>query len=599
MSSAETPLRQALLQPLQQRIARLSSRRPALLTAAAAPLEAEALLLHLRRELIGSRAEITTPFGPRPIIYADYTASGRSLHFLEENIRERVLPFYANTHTEASFTGAQTNALREEARAAIRRSVNGGERDKVIFCGSGATAAINRLIDILGLRLPRHLDERYALSADIPEIDRPVVFVGPYEHHSNELPWRETIAEVVRIGLDEQGRISKRELAAALDRYGNRRLRIGSFSAASNVTGLRSDVPGITRLLKDAGALALWDYAAAAPYVAIDVNLRGAEIDAIFLSPHKFPGGPGTPGVLVAKDALFTNAVPAVVGGGTVSYVSPTEHRFLDDIEHREEGGTPAIIESIRAGAVFALKDRIGADTIEAIEARLIRQARKLLDEVPGIEVLGPKSGERLGIFSLRFRWGDKDLHHGFVAALLNDLFGIQARGGCSCAGPYGHELLRIDGAGSRSLDQAVQQGYESFKPGWVRVNFHYAAPPEEVDYILNALALIGEHGWRLLPSYRLDHARGSWVHRDATRSLPVSLDDLLVRGKSSRRASARYTGTLEDLLNEAAKVLAKGAGAEHRTAAMNEAEIPSELEGQRWFASSAEAGARLQRQSR
>lgn len=476
---------------------------------------AKRVLDEVQRDIVGNRATLHTPYGERPLIYADYTASGRAVGFIEDNIRNKVLPYYANTHTEASFTGAQTNALREAARSAIRQSVNGGSADKVIFCGSGATAAINKLIDILGLRIPRELDKRYQLAASIPEDQRPVIFVGPYEHHSNELPWREAIADVVRIGLDSNGHIDQTQLAAALDAYSDRPLRIGSFSAASNVTGLRSDVVGITTLLKQAGALAFWDYAAAGPYVSIDMNHPQAAIDAVFISPHKFVGGPGTPGILVAKEQLMTNAVPAVVGGGTVSYVSPTEHRYLEDPEHREEGGTPAIVESIRAGLVFALKEQIGIDLIEAREHALVAQAFEHFAAIPEIEVLGPATQDRLGIFSLRMKHNDKDLHHGFVAALLNDLFGIQARGGCSCAGPYGHDLLNIDSDRSRALDAVVADGYECFKPGWVRVNFHYAADSDEITYVLAALKLVAEYGSRLLPSYVLDQQKGSWTHRD------------------------------------------------------------------------------------
>ena len=313
------------------------------------------LIERIRHSVIGSRAPISTPFGEKPLIYADYTASGRSLGFIEEFIGEQVLPFYANTHTETSFTGAQTTALREQARSIIRRAVNGGSDDQVIFCGAGATAAINKLIDIMNLRLPDDLSRRYDLASSIPPSERPVVFIGPYEHHSNELPWRESIAELVVTPLDGQGQIDSRALEARLLAYADRPLKIGSFSAASNVTGVKSDVAGISALLKKHGALAFWDYAAAAPYVGIDMN-GDTPLDAVFISPHKFIGGPGTPGVLVAKKAIMQNRVPAVVGGGTVKYVTPVDHRYIEDHERREEGGTPGIVESIRAGLVFKLQ---------------------------------------------------------------------------------------------------------------------------------------------------------------------------------------------------------------------------------------------------
>jgi selenocysteine lyase/cysteine desulfurase len=548
--------------------------------------------MRIREDLVGSRAQISTPYGQRPLVYADYTASGRALKFLEDNIRSKVLPYYANTHTEASFTGAQTNALREDARAAVRRSVNGTADDKVIFCGSGATAAINRLIDILGLRLPGGLDRRYRLLAQIPRDDRPVIFVGPYEHHSNELPWRETIADVVRIGLDEHGQINQTQLAAELENFSGRLLRIGSFSAASNVTGIKSDVAGITRLLKDAGALAFWDFAAAAPYVSIDMNLAGAAIDAAFISPHKFVGGPGTPGVLVAKSHLFGNDVPAVVGGGTVSYVSATEHRYLTDPEHREEGGTPAIVESIRAGAVFALKDQIGDATIEALEQALVARALEHFALTREIELLGPKTADRLGICSMRIRCDGRYLHHGFSASLLNDLFGIQARGGCSCAGPYGHDLLNLDLEQSRLLDALVREGYECFKPGWVRVTFHYAAPPEEIDYILSALTLVATHGWRLLPSYRLNPQTGVWMHRDAAGTLPVAFADLLNSAESTGDP-APAPAEFPALLDAAEALLEAGSTDAHREAALREPPFPAAVDQHRWFVTAREAAGR------
>jgi selenocysteine lyase/cysteine desulfurase len=545
------------------------------------------LLGRLRDDLIGNRACIQTPFGERPLIYADYTASGRSLSFLEQNIRSLVLPFYANTHTEASFTGVQTNALRESARAAIRSAVNGSEEDKVIFCGPGATTAINRLIDILGISLPRELDRQFALNQHVPASARPAVIVGPYEHHSNELPWRETIADVVRIGLNENGRIDQEALANALKEHAGRHLIIGSFSAASNVTGVRSDVAGITRQLKQAGALAFWDYAAAGPYVPIDMNIQGAAIDAVFLSPLKFIGGPGTPGVLIAKSHLLQNEVPSIVGGGTVSYVSPTEHRYLADPEHREEGGTPAIVESIRAGAVFALKEQIGAENIEAIERAKVKRALAAFSQVPEIQVLGPPDEDRLGIFSLRIMFGRRDLHHGFVASLLNDLFGIQARGGCSCAGPYGHELLEINAERSAAIDQLVSQGLECFKPGWVRVNFHYVSDQHETEYVLKALALIAQFGWRLLPAYQLDTERGSWVHRTGCPKLPVDFNDLL---GPTHTGQPTVNVAFDSLLEDAASILKVGACATHVDQCLAENEFTPEQEKLRWFATPRDA---------
>lgn len=473
------------------------------------------LIENIRESVIGAGVAISTPFGEKPLVYADYTASGRSLGFIEDYIRDRVLPYYANTHTETSFTGAQTTAYREQARREIRRAVNASEEDQVIFCGPGATAAINKLIDILGLRLPRDLADRYELDARIPAEERPVVFIGPYEHHSNELPWRESIADIEAIPLTEDGQICIASLELKLLEYSGRPLMIGSFSAASNVTGIKSDIATVSELLKKHGALTFWDYAAAAPYVSIDINGR-TPLDAVFISPHKFIGGPGTPGILVVKKAILNNSIPAVVGGGTVLYVTPEDHRYLQDHERREEGGTPAIVESIRAGLVFRLQQEVGTDEIERREAEFVQRAVAYFSECPNLEILGNINVPRLSILSLRFKHGDRDLHYGFVVSLLNDLFGIQVRGGCSCAGPYGHSLLGMDMDYSRAIEQEISEGAMVLRPGWVRLNFNYFIDEAEFEYLLSAVTLVAEHGWRLLSHYHFDDKAGVWRYADS-----------------------------------------------------------------------------------
>ena len=484
-----------------------------------------ALINYVRRSIIGDRQSIQTPFGEKPLVYADYVASGRSLTFIEDYIRDHVLPYYANTHTEASFTGAQITTLREQARQEIKHSLNCQSDDQVIFCGSGATAVINKLIDILNLRLPQELSKRYLADARINDSERPVVFVGPYEHHSNELPWRESIAEVICIPLTESGEIDLSVLEQKLKDNAHRSLLIGSFSAASNVTGIKSDIAAITKMLKQYSALTFWDYAAAAPYV--DINMNGASPkDAVFISPHKFIGGPGTPGILVIKKSLLKNAIPAVVGGGTVLYVTPKDHVYVEHSERREEGGTPAIVESIRAGLVFKLKREVGVNEIERLEGSFIQRAIKRFQACPNLEILGNPSTRRIAIMALRFKHDDKDLHYGFIVSLLNDLFGIQVRGGCSCAGPYGHSLLGIDMPYSRAIESEIKQGNMLLRPGWVRLNFNYFIDEQEFEYLLKAVELVATSGWRMLPFYQVDVKSGVWRFQGQSNQMVSSLND-------------------------------------------------------------------------
>lgn len=467
----------------------------------------------LRCQEVGRGATLRTPFGSRLLFYADSTATGRFVHFVEAWLSQ-VRPFYGNTHTAVSSTGRIMSRLREQARDVVRRSVNAGTDDIVVFVGSGATAAVNKLVGLLGLRIDEPIERLYRLSAHIAPSERPVVFVGPYEHHSNQLPWVESIATVVEIGLDERGHVSMGDLEAKLAAFADRSLRIGAFSAASNVTGLLTDVPRLAKTLHRAGAIACFDFAASGPYAPIDMHPPDPDqrIDALFVSPHKFMGGPNASGLLVAHRSLFRSARPERPGGGTVDYVGGADRSQIDyttRLDEREEGGTPSIIGDLRTGVAFLLKEMVGPNEILEHEVAVAARAVQRLARHPRITVYGPAREPRLAILSFNV----KGLHHDFVSTLLDHLFGIQNRSGCSCAGPYGHRLLGIEPDVSALYRAQIARGVLGIKPGWVRVSLPYYASDEELEFVLGAIEFIADRGDSFLPLYRFGWRDGIWQH--------------------------------------------------------------------------------------
>lgn len=480
----------------------------------------------LRGAEIGRRTFVRTPFGRRLLTYADLTATGRALGFVEALVAT-AKPVYANTHTALSTTGRVMTRLREDARRTIARCVNAGDGDVVLFVGSGATAAVNKLVGLLGLRISEPLERAYGLSRAIPPAERPVVLVSPYEHHSNELPWLESVAEVVEVGLDTSGHLDLEDLDRKARALRDRPLRVGAFSAGSNVTGALTDVRAVARVLHTHGFLACADYAAAGPYVPIDMHPAdpAERLDAIVISTHKFLGGPEGSGVLVANRALFRTHTPERPGGGTVEYVAAFDRFSVDytsRLAEREEGGTPDILGDVRAGLAFLVKEMLGPAEIRAHEIDLAHRAVTRLARHPRIRVYGPAGGDRLPILSFNV----EGLHHDLVSVLLDHLFGIQNRAGCSCAGPYGHRLLGIGAERSRALRAAIAAGVLALKPGWVRLSLPYTATEEEVEFLLSAVELIASHGEAFVPLYRLGWEDGLWrpVEEAPADPLPFAL---------------------------------------------------------------------------
>jgi selenocysteine lyase/cysteine desulfurase len=518
----------------------------------------------VRAGLAGRETCLETPFGIRPLFYADYTASGRAQADIEAVIAQLAVG-YANPHSEDSATGRASNAWMREAERIIKAAVNAGPGDCLLPCAAGATGAIHKLQEILGLAIPPAT--RSAVGGlEAYEADT-VVFVGPYEHHSNELTWRESLAETVTIPLADDGGIDLGVLADALSdpRHAGKR-KIGAFSAASNVTGVRTDVKALARCLHAQGAMLCLDCAASAPYLPIDMHPDDdpeSAIDAAYFSPHKFVGGPGSCGILLFNGALYPEHLPPTLcGGGTVRYVWPGGHDFIDDIEARERAGTPGLPQFVRAALAMKLQSEVGYGAIAAREHRALETAFAHWQAHPRIEILGPADPERrIGIvsFNLKTPRGDR-VSPRLVTVLLNDLFGIQSRAGCSCAGPYGHYLLGIDEEETMAIRERVLAGETGARPGWCRVSLHWTMSADDIDYLVSAVDFLADHAAAFARFYTCDDTTGGWSWKGgAPAALPSLPDSILDRPEADVRPGRDLRAMRREAFAVAHAIAARG----------------------------------------
>ena len=535
----------------------------------------------LRQDIIGRNILFKTPFGKKPLVYADYTASGRCLYSIE-NYMLYLMQYYANTHTEDDFTGKTMTEILHKAERIIKKIVNAGDTGKIIFTESGTTGGIARLQQILGVywppatkkRINTFLDsclERYPKNIkcnqelrDYITNKKPIVFVGPYEHHSNEIMWRQTLCEVIEIPLNKEGELDLIELEKTVSnpKYDNRP-KIGSFSAASNVSGIKTPVYEVAKILHKHNTIACFDFAACAPYIEINMNKdKESYFDAIFLSPHKFLGGPGTSGILIINEKIYPKDLPpSIAAGGTVDYVTKKREQYIKDIETREKPGTPGILQNIKVSLVFQLKEKIGIRNIEKIEHYLLKKFYDNFKNEDRIIFYGPTDiHKKIGIIPFNIKHKDRILHPKFVTKLMNDLFGIQTRAGCSCAGPYGHTILNISQEQAKFYQCLVGlDKYGSIKPGWVRVNLHYTLSIEEFDYIVGVLKFIIKNGHLFLSYYELDFQTGDWNHLDEKEfqtPLNLSFDTLLKMKKFELEETENIKDIFESNLIQAEKMI-------------------------------------------
>jgi selenocysteine lyase/cysteine desulfurase len=459
-----------------------------------------------RRNIIGHQQIFESPFGKKEIIYTDWTASGRAYQPIEECIQKQVMPFLANTHTETTITGTLMSKAYEEAKVIVKKHVHASRNDVLVFCGSGMTGAVNKLQRILGMRIPERMADyiKKDSALQLDEILRPIVFVTHMEHHSNHTFWLETIADVEIIKPGENGNVDLKWFRNLLEQFKHRKNKIAAVTACSNVTGIQTPYHEIAKLIHEYEGLCFVDFASSAPY--IDINMhpgeKGTHLDAIYFSPHKFLGGPGTAGVLIFNKKIYKNTIPDQPGGGTVVYSNPWKvHEYITNIEQREDGGTPPFLQGIKVAMCVRLKEQMGVENILQREEEILRIIFARFSKMKNVEVLEGNIKRRLGIISFIVNGA----HYNLIVKMLNDRFGIQARGGCSCAGTYGHMLLHVDKTRSYEILNLIRSRNLFCKPGWIRLSVHPTMTNAEIDFIMEAIELTASHFQEWMKDYAYD----------------------------------------------------------------------------------------------
>lgn len=476
--------------------------------------ELEAYFKPFRENIIGIDLEFESPYGKKKIIYTDWTASGRLYRTIEEKLQNDFGPYVANTHTETTESGTAMTLAYHEAKNIIKKHVNCSEDDVLIVSGTGMTGVVNKFQRILGLKVPENL-EKYT---KIPDEMRPVVFITHMEHHSNQTSWLETIARVEVIPPGPEGLFSIDNLKELLEKYKNCTIKIASITGGSNVTGIQVPCHEVAKLMHQNGGVCFVDYACSGPYIEMNMHPEDEEayLDAIFFSPHKFLGGPGSSGVLLFNKKLYKNMIPDCPGGGTVSWTNPWgEHKYIDNIEDREDGGTPGFLQTIRTALAIKLKEQMGVKKMLQREHEILERIFDELGDVPHLNILAPQHTNRLGVISFYI----DDLHYNLGVKLLNDRFGIQTRGGCSCAGTYGHYLLHVDYETSHELTNEISIGELARKPGWIRMSIHPTSSCEEIDTVCKAIKELAMHHEEWAKDYTYDGKTNEFIHNSFATS--------------------------------------------------------------------------------